>query len=116
MFVRAAKTQMPEALVASVKGVAALVIGLALGHGLMWGAGYLGYELSERMVVQPHDERLFLGGLMLALSLAALVLTGAAMAARNPPGWLSAFFLGAAAASPLTIFALFFMLRPWGGD
>jgi len=38
MLVRLGKAHYPEAILASVKGVGALLLGLALGHGLMWGA------------------------------------------------------------------------------
>jgi len=116
MLVRLGKAHYPEAILASVKGVGALLLGLALGHGLMWGAGFLGYELMERMETQPYGDRLFLGGLMLALTLIALVLSAVAITARRQPGWLCAFMLGAAAAPPLTLFSVFFMLPSWGGD
>lgn len=116
MLVRLGKARYPAGIVEPVKGVGALLIGLALGHGLMWDAGFLGYELMERMETQPYEDRLFLGGLMLALTLVALVLTAVAIATRRQTGWLCAFLLGAAAASPLTLFSVFFMLPSWGGD
>jgi hypothetical protein len=114
-LVRVGRAQFPAAIVESLKGIGGLVIGLVLGHGLMWGAGFLGYELMERMEAQPYADRLFLGALLLALTLVGLVLSVAAIAGRRQPGWLCAFLLGAAAASPLTLFAFFFMMR-WGGD
>ena len=116
MLVRLGKAQYPATIVESVKGVGALLVGLAFSHGLMWGAGFLGYELMERMETQPYEDRLFLGGLMLALTLVALLLSAIAIADRSQPGWLCAFMLGAAAASPLTLFAVFFMLPSWQGD
>jgi hypothetical protein len=116
MLVRLGKANYPAGIVEPVKCVVALLFGLALGHGLMWGAGFLGYELMERMEAQPYEDRLFLGGLMLTLSLVALVLSAVAIATRRQPGWLCAFMLGAAAASPLTLFSVFFMVPSWQGD
>lgn len=91
-------------------------MGLVLGHGLLWGAGFAGYALRERMVAQPYDDRILLGALLLGLVLAALVLMAIYLGFRRQPGWLSAFLMGAAASAPLTLFGIFFMLPEWGGD
>lgn len=116
MLIRLGKANYPTGVMASAKAVWALMTGLALGHGLMWGAGLLGYALRERMESQVHDDRIFLGALMLALALAALILTAIALGNRRPPGWLCAFLMGAAASAPLTLFGVFFMASEWGGD
>jgi hypothetical protein len=107
-MIRVEKSAMTQEAVAAAKGIVAVILGLVLGHGLMWGAPVLAYLLDERMQVQEFADRVFLGGLLLGLALVGLLLAAAGMAARRSPGWLACFLVGAAAAPPLTLFAYFF--------
>lgn len=116
MLMRLGKANYPTRILESAKAVGGLLTGLVLGHGSLWGAGLLGYALRERMLSQAHDDRIFLGALMLALVLGALVLIAITLGFRRQPGWFGAFLMGAAASAPLTLFWFFFMLPEWSGD
>lgn len=116
MLMRLGKAHYPAGVIASVKGVGSLVLGLAIGHGLLWGMGFLGYALREKMLSQPYEDRVFLGALLLALALGALILAAIALGLRRPSGWFTAFLLGAAASAPLVAFGFLFLMPEWSGD
>jgi hypothetical protein len=109
-MIRVEKPAMSQQAGAVAKGIVAVISGLVLGHGLMWGGPLLAYLLDERMLAQESADRVFLGGLLLGLALVGLLVAAAGMAARRSPSWLTCFLVGAAAAPPLTVFAYFFFL------
>ncbi|MBI1885720.1 MAG: hypothetical protein HYS09_05335 [Chloroflexi bacterium] len=95
---------------------ATLAVGLALGHGLMWGAGFLAHFLGQGMQDQPFSDRVFLGGLLLALSLLGLLMVGAGTFGRRLSDWLVPLLIGIAAAPPLSLFAYMFLVPCWNCD
>ena len=87
----------------AAKGLAGLLAGWAVGHGLMWGAFLLGALLGS--VSRDVSDRALLGGMLLAIGMLAVLLVSASLAElRRVPAWLTSFLLGMATAPPLTIF------------
>ena len=115
-MIQVARPEIPRQAIAAAKSVSALVLGLAIGHGLMWGAGFLGYFLGEGMRSQELADRQFLGGLLLGVALVGLALAAAGIGGRRVPGWLSAFLLGAAASPSLSLFGFLIFIPCWGCD
>lgn len=107
-----------QQLLAVAKGTLALVVGWAIGFGLMWGAPALGWMLGEDMAGRDLSERMLLGGLLMGTALLALLVMSATMAeARRLPGWLSSLLLGVATSPPLSLLGLFFFAYPlWTVD
>jgi hypothetical protein len=96
----------------AAKSLAGLVAGWALGHGLMWGALFLGGLLD--MAASDAADRALLGGMLLAIGLLAVLLVSASLAElRRVPTWLMNFLLGMATAPALTLFS--WMAFVWGG-
>jgi hypothetical protein len=106
-MIQVEESAMSQQAVAVAKGIVAVIAGLVVGHGLMWGATFLAYLLGEGMQVQEFAERMLLSGLLLGLAVVGLLVAAAGMAARRYPGWLACFLVGAAAAPPLTLFGFF---------
>ena len=69
----------------AAKGLAGLLAGWALGHGLMWGAVILGALLGQ--ATSDVADRALLGGMLLAIGLLAVLLVSASLAElRRVPG------------------------------
>ena len=86
----------------AAKGLAGLLAGWALGHGLLWGTFFLAAYV--RMELEMPDRAL-LGGMLLAIGMLAVLLVAASLAElRRAPAWLMSFLLGMATAPPLTLF------------
>ena len=96
----------------TAKGLAGLLAGWALGHGLLWGASILGVYMNMRTLEMP--DRALLGGMLLAIGILAVVLVSASLAElRRVPAWLTSFLLGMATAPALTLFG--FLFFAWSG-
>jgi hypothetical protein len=92
----------------AAKGLAGLVAGWALGHGLLWGVFFLAAYM--RMELEMPDRAL-LGGMLLAIGMLAVLLVAAGLAElRRAPAWLMSLLLGMATAPALTIFAFWFFV------
>jgi hypothetical protein len=91
----------------AAKGLAGLLAGWAVGHGLMWGALFLGAFIG--MATSDVADRALLGGMLLAMALLAVLLMSAGLAElRRVPAWLLSFLLGMATAPTLTLFGYWF--------
>jgi hypothetical protein len=89
----------------AAKSLAGLLAGWALGHGLMWGALFLGLYLA--IATSEMVDRALLGGMLVAVGALMVLLVAASLAElRRVPAWLTSFLLGMATAPPLTIFGL----------
>ena len=87
----------------TAKGLAGLLAGWAVGHGLIWGALFLGSLLE--IGYADMSDRALLGGMLLAIGVLAVLLVSAGLAElRRVPAWLLSFLLGMATAPPLTLF------------
>jgi hypothetical protein len=96
----------------AAKGLAGLLAGWALGHGLMWGAVILGALVGQ--ATSDVADRSLLGGMLLAICLLAVLLVATGLAElRRVPAWLTSFLLGMATAPVLTLFGFFFFT--WEG-
>ena len=97
----------------AAKGLAGLLAGWATGFGLTWGVLFLAILLGSEASTDISDRAL-LGGMLLAIGVAAVLLVAAALAElRRVPAWLLNFLLGMATAPPLTLFASMFFV--WSG-
>ena len=100
----------------TVKGLAGLLAGWAIGCGLMWGALFLGAFLGTETSAEMSDRAL-LGGMLLAMGLLGVLLVSAALAElRRVPAWLVSFLLGMATAPALSSFACVFFLWSYSSD
>jgi hypothetical protein len=96
----------------AAKGLAGLLTGWALGHGLIWGALFLGSVLE--IGYADMSDRALLGGMFLAIGVLAVLLVSAGLAElRRVPAWLMSFLLGMATAPALTIFGYMFFCWTW---
>ena len=94
----------------AAKGFGGLVAGWALGFGLTWGVFFLAILLGSEASTDISDRAL-LGGMLLAIGVAAVLLVAAGLAElRRVPAWLLNFLLGMATAPPLTLFGAMFFL------
>jgi len=99
----------------TVKGLAGLLAGWAVGCGLMWGAFFLGALLGTAS--DEMSDRALLGGMLLAMGLLGVLLISAALAElRRVPAWLLSFLLGMATAPALSSFACVLFLWGYSSD
>ena len=96
----------------TAKGLAGLLAGWAVGHGLIWGALFLGSLLE--IGYADMSDRALLGGMLLAIGVLAVLLVSAGLAElRRVPAWLLSFLLGMATAPALTWLGYVFFWWTW---